>query len=102
MIAEHLEGKPLDGDHGAPVRLVSPQQYGFVSTKHLSRIEVHTSEPRARYHPSPLTQFGLTLVKPHARARVWQEERHRYLPAWALRPVYRQLVGPIKALSRRG
>jgi DMSO/TMAO reductase YedYZ molybdopterin-dependent catalytic subunit len=102
LIAEHLDGEPLDGDHGAPARLVSPSQYGFISTKHLCLIEVHSSEPPTKYHPSPLTQFGLMLVKPHARARVWQEERHRYLPAWALRPLYRQLIGPIKALGRRG
>ena len=29
LIAEHLDGEPLDPDHGAPVRLVSPQQYGY-------------------------------------------------------------------------
>jgi DMSO/TMAO reductase YedYZ molybdopterin-dependent catalytic subunit len=27
LIAGHLDGRPLDGDHGAPVRLVSPDQY---------------------------------------------------------------------------
>ncbi|MEA2448396.1 MAG: hypothetical protein QOG63_328, partial [Thermoleophilaceae bacterium] len=29
VIADRLDGRPLDGDHGAPVRLVSPSQYGF-------------------------------------------------------------------------
>ena len=43
LIAENLDGRPLDSDHGAPIRLVSPSQYGFVSTKHLSQIELHTS-----------------------------------------------------------
>ena len=33
LIAERLDGRPLDGDHGAPARLVSPNQYGYVSTK---------------------------------------------------------------------
>jgi DMSO/TMAO reductase YedYZ molybdopterin-dependent catalytic subunit len=87
----------LDGDHGAPVRLLSPAQYGFVSTKHLCRIEVHTSEPRVRYHPSWSAHLALTLVKPHPRARVWREERHRYLPAGLVRPVYRRLIRRIKA-----
>ena len=45
LIAEHLDGRPLDGDHGAPARLVSPDQYGFVSTKHLCSIELHTGVP---------------------------------------------------------
>jgi DMSO/TMAO reductase YedYZ molybdopterin-dependent catalytic subunit len=102
LIAEHLGGEPLDADHGAPVRLVSPSQYGFVSTKHLHRIEVHTAEPAGRYHPSRLVQTGLQLVKPHRRARVWKEERHRHLPAWAVRPVYRRLVPMFRSLSERG
>jgi DMSO/TMAO reductase YedYZ molybdopterin-dependent catalytic subunit len=101
LIAERLNGEPLRPNHGAPARLVSPSQYGFISTKHLCLIEVHTSEPPTHYHPSPLVQFGLTLVKPHERARVWAEERHRYLPARLLRPLYRQLIPPIKALSSR-
>ena len=102
LIAEHLGGRPLDSDHGAPVRLVSPSQYGFISTKHLCRIEVHTEEPAGRYHPSRFRQLGLDLVKPHARARVWKEERHRYLPARLVRPVYRRLVGPFRFLAARG
>jgi DMSO/TMAO reductase YedYZ molybdopterin-dependent catalytic subunit len=101
LIAEHLGGRPLDGDHGAPVRLVSPSQYGFISTKHLCRIELHTAEPSGRYHPSMLVNLGLELVKPHTRARVWHEERHRYLPAVLLRPVYRRLIAPFKMLSAR-
>ena len=102
LIAERLGGCPLDGDHGAPVRLVSPDQYGFISTKHLCRIELHTAEPAARYHPAPIIQIGLQLVKPHRRARVWQEERHRYLPAWSVRPLYRHLIPAIRSFSARG
>jgi DMSO/TMAO reductase YedYZ molybdopterin-dependent catalytic subunit len=102
LVADRLNGRPLDLDHGAPVRLVSPSQYGFISTKHLCRIELHTAAPAENYHPAPLMQVGLQLVKPHTRARVWQEERHRYLPAWLLRPVYRALIAPIRSLSARG
>jgi DMSO/TMAO reductase YedYZ molybdopterin-dependent catalytic subunit len=46
LLADRLDGRPLDGDHGAPVRLVSPAQYGYMSTKHLCRIEVHVGEPK--------------------------------------------------------
>jgi DMSO/TMAO reductase YedYZ molybdopterin-dependent catalytic subunit len=102
LIAEGLNGLPLDSDHGAPARLVSPSKYGFVSTKHLCRIELHTSEPAASYHPDRLIQAGLRLVTPHPRARVWQEERHRYLPARLVRPVYRRLIRPFASLSARG
>ena len=102
ILADQLNGRPLDGDHGAPVRLVSPSQYGYVSTKHLCRIEVHATEPRQRYHPSPLVHAGLNVVKPHRRARVWREERHRYLPAWLARPLYRHAVSTIRFLRARG
>jgi DMSO/TMAO reductase YedYZ molybdopterin-dependent catalytic subunit len=97
LIAEQLNGRPLDGDHGAPVRLVSPRQYGFISTKHLCRIELHPGEP-ADLYASPVD----CLLAAHPRARVWQEERHRHVPGRALRLPYRLLIPPIRFLSARG
>jgi DMSO/TMAO reductase YedYZ molybdopterin-dependent catalytic subunit len=94
LVADHLNGKPLDGDHGAPVRLVSPRQYGYLSTKHLCRVDVHTSEPTHVQR-----SLVLRLLAPHPRARVAEEERHRYLPPWSLRHVYRLLM---RALLRQG
>jgi DMSO/TMAO reductase YedYZ molybdopterin-dependent catalytic subunit len=103
LIAEHLDGRPLDDDHGAPARLVSPNQYGFVSTKHLCSIELHTTEPPESYrHASSRNQIALRLLGPHPRARVWKEERHRYLPAWSVRPLFRMLIPPFAFLSGRG
>ena len=104
LIAEHLDGRPLDSDHGAPVRLVSPSQYGFISVKHLSGIELHTGAPSEQYkHASLLTQLVLRGPgNPHPRARVWEEERHRFIPGWALRHVYRLLIPPIAAACARG
>jgi len=98
VIADHLDGRPLEPQHGAPVRLVSPGQYGFISTKHLCGIEVCDTEPNVRYHPSLLVHLGLQMVKPHRRARAAYEERHRYLPAWLVRPIYHRLV---PAMRRR-
>ena len=102
LIAERLDGRPLNGDHGAPARLVSPNQYGFISTKHLCRVEVHTSQPRDNYAGQPISQAFLSLFKRHPRARVWHEERHRYLPAWSVRPIGRSLTPRIVRLSARG
>jgi DMSO/TMAO reductase YedYZ molybdopterin-dependent catalytic subunit len=106
LIAEHLDGRPLDADHGAPARLVSPGQYGYVNVKHLCRIELHTAEPPEGYGaPSRFTEAMLRspLIKPHRRARVWEEERHRYLPGRVVRPVYRRLLAPpIHFLCARG
>ena len=102
LLAERLDGQPLDLDHGAPVRLVSPAQYGFMSTKHLCRIEVHTREPRGVRAAHPFSRLMLhgPLVKRHPRARVWEEERHPYLPARLLRPLYHLVIRPGAWLSR--
>jgi DMSO/TMAO reductase YedYZ molybdopterin-dependent catalytic subunit len=106
VIAEHLDGRPLDADHGAPARLVSPSQYGYVSTKHLSRIELRTAAPNPDTlgAASVISRLGLRslVVKRHPRARVWEEERNPALPTWAVRPLYRLLTPPIAFLSSRG
>jgi DMSO/TMAO reductase YedYZ molybdopterin-dependent catalytic subunit len=102
LIADRLAGQPLTADHGAPVRLVSPMQYGFISTKHLSRIEFHSHAPAETYHPKRLIQVGVRIVKPHRRARVWAEERHRYLPGRVVRPIYTRLIPGIRWLSAKG
>ncbi len=103
LIADRLNGSPLDADHGAPARLVSPNQYGYVNTKHLCAIELQTAEPTLKYGQAPLiVQAFLRLYRPHPRARVWEEERHRYLPAWAVRPMGRTLASPIAFLGARG
>jgi DMSO/TMAO reductase YedYZ molybdopterin-dependent catalytic subunit len=104
LIAERLDGRPLDGEHGAPVRLVSPSQYGFVSVKHLCRIEIHASAPAESYGDlSPLVQLTLRgPFKPHTRARVWEEERHRYLSNSLVRRIYRLVTVPIRFLTARG
>jgi DMSO/TMAO reductase YedYZ molybdopterin-dependent catalytic subunit len=104
LIADRLDGRPLDGDHGAPARFVSPGQYGFINTKHLCRIEVHTHEPSQDYSRlSALVQVFLRgPFAPHVRARVWEEERHRHLPGWAVRPVYRLFIAPIRLFCERG
>lgn len=95
LLADTLDGAPLDGDHGAPLRLVSPGQYGYVSVKHLRRIEVHDSEP-AGLRTTPLRRVQWWLLGLHPRGRVWLEERHPGLPARLVGPVYRRLASRIK------
>ena len=92
LLADRLDGEPLGDDHGAPLRLVSPQQYGYMSCKHLCAIEMLTSKPSGALGAAhPVSRIGLRgpLVVRHPRARVWQEERHTFLPARLLRPLYR-------------
>lgn len=95
LIAEHLDGGPLDGDHGAPARLVSPDQYGFVNAKHVCRIDVHTSDPGDHFGGPPLSRAILWLFVRHPRARVWHEERHRFLPPWLVR----RFAGAVRAVT---
>jgi DMSO/TMAO reductase YedYZ molybdopterin-dependent catalytic subunit len=94
LLADRLDDEPLSFVHGAPLRLVSPQQYAYLSAKHLCVIEIHTSAP-----PRPR---DFLLFRQHPRARVWQEERNGALPTMVVRPIYRSLIRPFMWLSARG
>jgi DMSO/TMAO reductase YedYZ molybdopterin-dependent catalytic subunit len=45
MLAYEMDGKPLPREHGAPVRLVIPDMYGYKSVKWVNQIELRTSAP---------------------------------------------------------
>ena len=90
LLADRLDGEPLDVLHGAPLRLVSPAQYGYKSIKHLTGLKVCATLPAPGFN-------GLE----HPRARVALEERHPFLDGRLLRLPYRALVAPIAWLSRR-
>lgn len=45
MLALDLDGSPLSRPHGAPLRLVIPEMYGYKGVKWLERIEVVTQQP---------------------------------------------------------
>jgi DMSO/TMAO reductase YedYZ molybdopterin-dependent catalytic subunit len=96
LLADCLDGEPLDPRHGAPVRLVAPAHYGFVNVKHLHRIELLTAQPaQSTGAASGPAGLGLRLLgyRRFTRARVWEEERHAVLPAPVIRLVGR-LIGP--------
>ncbi len=40
MLAYEMDGKPLPREHGAPVRLVIPDMYGYKNVKWLNGINV--------------------------------------------------------------
>jgi DMSO/TMAO reductase YedYZ molybdopterin-dependent catalytic subunit len=104
LLAENLNGHPLDPQHGAPLRLVSPAQYGFINTKHLHRIELLTAEPATSVgSASTEAHIGLRLFgyKRFIRARVWEQERHRFLPPMLVREISRLLIPGIRRLSAR-
>jgi DMSO/TMAO reductase YedYZ molybdopterin-dependent catalytic subunit len=86
MLADRCNGEPLGLDHGAPIRLVAPQHYGYKSAKHLARIDFLKSAVGFR---TPGPQF---LV--HPRGRVALEERGQWFPGWLLRYAYRPFIQP--------
>ena len=97
LLADTLHGRPLGPEHGGPVRLVSPSQYGYMSTKHLCVIELCSSAPKRELGAATAAaRAGLRgpFILRHPRARVWEEERHPYLPARLLRPFYRLFIKP--------
>ncbi len=91
LLATHLDGEPLDQRHGAPLRLISPSQYGYKNVKHLTAIDFRKHEPTSTLGP-----------KEHLRARVALEERHASLPNWALRLPYRFMIVPTALAAERG
>jgi DMSO/TMAO reductase YedYZ molybdopterin-dependent catalytic subunit len=40
LLAYAMDGKPLPREHGAPVRLVMPEMYGYKSVKWVSRVDL--------------------------------------------------------------
>ncbi|NKC01275.1 MAG: molybdopterin-dependent oxidoreductase [Pseudomonadales bacterium] len=83
LLADQLDGEPLDIAHGSPIRLVAPAHYGFKNPKHLASIEFWT-DSRAFKPASP-------RFMDHPRARVAYEERGQ-LPGLLLRYLYRPPV----------
>jgi DMSO/TMAO reductase YedYZ molybdopterin-dependent catalytic subunit len=98
LLADRLNGRPLDGDHGAPIRLVSPSQYGHMSIKHLRVVEVCSALPTHRFGTRLLDR----VVEAHPRARVWHEERHGRIAGRLIRPFFRALIRPIRYLCSKG
>ncbi len=81
MLADRLDGRPLPLEHGAPVRLVVPQLYGYKSVKHVAAIELTRSAVR-----------GSAGWREHPRGRVALEERGQRLPGWAHRLLWRAVL----------
>ena len=75
LFATHLNGQPLTRKHGAPLRLVVPQLYGYKSVKHLYRLE---------FTVRPARTNTVKRLLSHPRGRVDLEERSSlgFQPMW--------------------
>lgn len=65
IIAYKYDGKPLDPDHGGPVRMVAPQLYFWKSAKWLKGLEFMAED-----RPGFWEQYGY-----HMHGDPWSEER---------------------------
>jgi DMSO/TMAO reductase YedYZ molybdopterin-dependent catalytic subunit len=82
LIADRMAGALLPLEHGAPLRLVAPDLYGYKNVKHLIGVAAR----------SQFTAGGAERqTRAHPRGRVAHEERGRGLPGWAYRAIYRAL-----------
>jgi DMSO/TMAO reductase YedYZ molybdopterin-dependent catalytic subunit len=66
LLAHSYDGRPLDADHGAPLRLLVPKRYFWKSAKFLRKIEV-LDEDRMGFWE---------LNGYHNDADPWKEQRH--------------------------
>ena len=81
LLADGLGNKPLCIAHGAPLRLVAPDHYGYKNPKHLHRIEF--------YKEAQKLKSGLARIIDHPRGRVAHEERANFAAGWMLRIPYK-------------
>jgi DMSO/TMAO reductase YedYZ molybdopterin-dependent catalytic subunit len=66
LLAHTYEGKPLEHDHGAPLRLIVPRRYFWKSAKFLRKLEVMSADRMGFWE----------LNGYHNDADPWQEQRH--------------------------
>ena len=66
LLAHTYEGRPLEPDHGAPLRLLVPRRYFWKSAKFLRRLELMSADRMGFWE----------LNGYHNDADPWREERH--------------------------
>jgi DMSO/TMAO reductase YedYZ molybdopterin-dependent catalytic subunit len=66
LVAHTYDGKPLEPDHGAPLRLLVPKRYFWKSAKFLRRLEVMSADRMGFWE----------LNGYHNDADPWEEQRH--------------------------
>jgi DMSO/TMAO reductase YedYZ molybdopterin-dependent catalytic subunit len=66
LVAHQYDGKPLEHDHGAPLRLLVPKRYFWKSAKFLRQLEVLAEDRQGFWE----------LNGYHNDADPWKEQRH--------------------------
>lgn len=93
LLADQLDGQPLNIEHGAPIRIVAPDHYGYKNLKHIKRIEFYTEKQTVKQ--------GFLSFMDHPRARVAHEERASTGPGIVFRWLYKfGIEGTIKDFEK--
>ena len=81
ILALRLNGEPIPGIHGGPVRLVTPGLFGTMQIKWLTRLRFETAESPNFYHA---TEYRMphSLLKPGEKFRFTLENSR---PTWDIR-----------------
>ena len=89
IFALRLNGEPLPGIHGGPVRLVTPGLFGTMQVKWLRRLRFETAESTNFYHATEY-RVPLSLLKPGEKFRFTMENSR---PTWDIR-LMSYILGP--------
>ena len=81
LLADRLDHKSLTIEHGAPIRIIAPNHYGYKNLKHIKSIGFY-KEPQ-------IIKQGYLSFMDHPRARVAQEERASSGPGILFRWFYK-------------
>lgn len=81
ILALSLNGEPLPGIHGGPVRLVTPGFFGTMQVKWLSRLRFETAESPSFYHATEY-RVPYSLLQPGEKFRFTLENSR---PTWLIR-----------------
>ncbi len=81
IIALRLNGEPIPGIHGGPVRLVTPGLFGTMQIKWVTRLRFETAESPCFYHA---TEYRMpnTLLQPGEKFKFTLENSR---PTWDIR-----------------
>lgn len=81
LLADQLDDQALNLEHGAPIRIIAPDHYGYKNLKHIKRIEF--------YREKKIVKQGFLSFMDHPRARVAYEERASRGPGIFFRWLYK-------------
>lgn len=81
LIADQLDNEKLTLEHGAPIRIIAPDHYGYKNLKHINRIEFYIEKKTVKQ--------GFLSFMDHPRARVEREERASKGPGIFFRWLYK-------------